>query len=307
MRKNLITLILAFTATGCIGVNPLTEWDRKQEEKPIIETVDTTRILLFGHSFGVDCTELLPQLAVSAGINTVHIGRFISANCSLSEHCSFLKEGNKDIYSESLPGTKAFLTVSKSAEEVLREVKWDYVILQHSLEGAGRYDTFQPDLNNLVSYVRDAQKKAFGSEPVIGWNMFWPISVLLEDGSNKQCAYRLSFYENSSLKMWEAYKSATREMSSDTGIDFIIPTGTAVMAFRRSELNVPSEKELTLDGYHMSRGNGRYLVACTWFEKILAPIYKVSIKGNRLKTDAVSIQLQDMAVEAVKNPFEEER
>lgn len=78
-------------------------------------------------------------------------------------------------------------------------------------------------------------------------------------------------------------------------------------------LNDDDAKELTRDGYHMSYGGGRYLVACVWFEKILAPIYGVTVLGNtyRKSNTPVSVSdtktatdLQKMAIAAVENPFE---
>lgn len=270
-------------------------------------------ILLFGHSFGIDCTEELPALAARAGISNLHIGRFIKGNCSMEEHYSFFLDDSNDKYAECLPGELTFKSVPKTVREAVSQTRWHYVIFQNSLENEGRYETAQPYLDDLVDFVRTTQAREFSREPVIGWNMFWPISKLLEDGSNSLCAYRLSFYNNSSEVMWTAYMSATQELMEDTGIDFIIPSGTAVMNFRASSLNDEDARELTRDGYHMSYGGGRYLVACVWFEKILAPIYGTSVLGNtyRKPNTPVSVSdtktataLQKMAIAAVENPFE---
>lgn len=96
-------------------------------------------ILVFGHSYGVDCTEYLPSLAVEAGIETLHIGRFIKGNCSLEEHYDYFVNDTTGKYSECLPGEVSYTTVPKTVRQALSETKWDYVVFQTSLENEGRY------------------------------------------------------------------------------------------------------------------------------------------------------------------------
>ena len=274
--------------------------------------LESLNILVFGHSFGVDCTEYLPSLAVEAGITNLKVGRFIKANCSLQEHYEFFLSEEQGRYSECAPGQTKYKTKKLSVKEVVAGTRWDYVIFQNSLENEGRYETAQPYLDELIKYIRDTQDDKFGKLPTICWNMFWPISKLLEDGSHKVCKYRLSFYDNSSDKMWAEYIKATQELMKDTGIKTVIPSGTAVMIFRGSKLNTPDMKELTRDGYHMAYGAGRYLAACTLFEKLLFPVYHKHVVGNRFRTDLTpvpvlddhfALDLQKMAAQAVKSPF----
>lgn len=278
----------------------------------LIIILQTINILLFGHSYGVDCTEYLPSIAKKAGMENVYVGRFIKANCSLEEHYQYFLADSTGKYSECLPGRTKYEKVARTVRQAVSETKWDYVIFQNSLENEGRYETAQPYLNDLVSYVRQTQKENFGNEPVIGWNMFWPISRTKEDGSHKLCTYRLSFYGNSSDRMWAAYIAATKKLVKDTGITFVIPSGTAVMNARETSLNDQDAKELTRDGYHMSYGVGRYVAACTFYEKILAPISGKSVLGNpfRVKKKTLSVEddktaalLQRCAVKAVENPY----
>lgn len=278
--------------------------------------LQTVNILLFGHSFGVDCTEYLPAIAREAGMNNVYVGRFIKANCSLEEHYNYFQADSTGKYSECLPGETKFKRVPKTVTEAVSEMKWDYVIFQNSLENEGRYETAQPYLNDLMKFIRETQSVNFESEPVFCWNMFWPISRLLEDGSHKVSAYRLSFYSNSSDKMWNAYMNTAKRIAKDTGIKIIIPTGTAVMNARETSLNDQDAKELTRDGYHMSFGVGRYVTACAVYETLLAPLSGKSVLGNgfRVKKKVLSVEddktatiLQRCAVKAVESPYKVSR
>ena len=273
---------------------------------------EETSVLLFGHSFGVDSTEHLPALLDAAGVRTVRLGRFVKANCSLEEHYNFFAAdalNSNYTYYECAPGSTTWQTRSLTVKQVVSERAWDYVIFQNSLENEGRYETAQPYLNNLVAYVRSRSRELFGREPVICWNLFWPISKLAEDGST--LTYRLSFYGNSSQKAWEAYVKATRQLMADTGITNIVPTGAALMNLRASALNTASMQEFTRDKYHLSEGAGRYTAACTLFEYFIAPKYGVSVLGNSLRlpsltqpvTDDNAGTLQQCAVDAVRNPF----
>lgn len=276
---------------------------------------DSLNILLFGHSFGVDCTEYLPELLDASGIRTVRIARFKKSNCSLKERYRFFVTDNPAGYTECEPGSTVWKERPCTFKEAVATRAWDYVVFQNSLENEGRYKTAQPYLNDMVEYVRSDQKSRFGKEPVICWNMFWPMSKLLESTENRGLARRMEPYDYSSQNMWEAYMSATKELRADTGIDHIIPSGTAVMNLRASYLNTSEAREFTKDGYHMSSGAGRYVAACSWFEYFIRPKYGVSVLGNTLRkpdapspvTDENATLLQQCAVEAVAHPFEVKR
>jgi len=275
---------------------------------------DEMSILLFGHSFGVDSTECLPALLDAAGITDVRLGRIVKANCSLEEHYNFFAADARDSnfsYTECAPGSTKWKKLGRTAKQAIDAYAWDYVLFQNSLENEGRYETVQPYLNDLVSYVRSRSRELYGREPVICWNMFWPISKLAEAGSNSTLTYRLSFYGNSSTNMWKAYKRATRELMADTGITNIVPTGTAIINLRASSLNTAAMYEFTCDKYHLSKGVGRYAAACTLFEYFIKPKYGVSVLGNTCRypsstqpvTDANAALIQQCAVDAVARPF----
>lgn len=283
-------------------------------------TVPELSILVFGHSFGVDSTEHLPALLDAAGIKTVHIGRFTKANCSLQERWDFLVtgapkgvNGMPNIYQESAPGEKGWKRRAATMKQVLDARAWDYVVIQNSLENEGLYGpgTAQPYLNDIVAYVRKNAKEKFGREPEICWNMFWPMSDLCRNSKSPTLLKRMNTYGNSSQKMWEAYMKATKEMMADTGITNVVPTGTAIMRLRATPLNTPAMKEFTCDGYHLSKGVGRYTASCVFFEHFIAPKFGVSVVGNSLRlpklstpvTDENARLLQECAHEAERHPF----
>lgn len=76
---------------------------------------------------------------------------------------------------------------------------------------------------------------------------------------------------------WEKINKVVK-LTDNYGIDMIIPTGTTIQNARATELNTPHG--ITCDGKHLAYGVGRYLMACTWFEALIAPVYGVSVVGN---------------------------
>ena len=52
--------------------------------KLLLVLLQSINILWFGHSYGVDSTELLPQIASEAGVENLYIGRFVKGNCSVT-------------------------------------------------------------------------------------------------------------------------------------------------------------------------------------------------------------------------------
>lgn len=281
---------------------------KKQTLEPLA-VPDSLNILLFGHSYGADCTEHLPALLVEAGIRNVRIARFNKGNCSLEERWKLSTQ--KATLQECAPGERKFVNRSVTLAQVLKERPWDIVIFQTSLENAGRYETMQPWLDKLIDVVNKDSKANFGRTPELWWHCFWPISVLLENKpENERATYRLSFYGGRSQQMYEAYCKAAKTVLKKTAIGAIIPTGATIMSLRASELNKPEVKQFTRDGYHMSYGAGRYAAACTLFETLITPRYGVSVVGNPLRlpelktpvTEANATAIQRAAAKAVKNP-----
>lgn len=97
-------------------------------------------VLVLGHSYGVDCSEHLPALAVTAGIDNFRIARFIKGNCSIEERYNFFIEDYDKGYTECVPGSTKWEKSKKTLKQALEDREWDAVIFQNSLENEGFYD-----------------------------------------------------------------------------------------------------------------------------------------------------------------------
>jgi beta-glucosidase len=78
----------------------------------------------------------------------------------------------------------------------------------------------------------------------------------------------------------------------------VIPSGTAIQNARTTLL----KDKVTRDGYHLHKTYGRYVAACTWYEKI----FRKNVVGNTYKPENMTAEeqlaAQKSAHAAVKMP-----
>ncbi|MDR1525731.1 MAG: DUF4886 domain-containing protein, partial [Tannerella sp.] len=111
----------------------------------------------------------------------------------------------------------------------------------------------------------------------LGWQMTWAY------GSASTHA-GFANYDRNRDTMYFRIADAVKTMIADTGIDIIIPSATAIRNLRSTSVNNPP-LDLTRDGYHIDLGAGRYTLACTWFQALIAPCLGTTVVGNPFKTD----------------------
>ena len=108
--------------------------------------------------------------------------------------------------------------------------------------------------------------------------------------------------------------TAIEYLQAHPEIEVVIPAGTTIQSLRMSAIN-NQPHDLTRDGYHMGFGAGRYALACTWYEELIAPYTKVSMAGNTLRinkgmvavTPITAAYCQKAAQKAVRRNFTPKR
>ena len=113
--------------------------------------------------------------------------------------------------------------------------------------------------------------------------------------------------------MYKKICDSVKKMKAISGIDVVIPCGTAVQN-ARSVASLVTENEFTRDNQHIDLYMGRYLLACTFFEAIIAPCMgrnirnDITIYGKQGGSNTVNSSnrhiLQNCARLAVANNFE---
>ena len=224
-------------------------------------------ILFIGNSFSIDTSTALPEIFNSLGISNVNVYVLYKGGCSMKQHYEYYKSGEKvyELYRYNILGEQ-LLEKTTSINDVMRRYPYDIVVFQqYSLE-SGDYKTYEPYLSKLIQAYNITK-----------------ISARTTFAFNETWAYA-STYKNigkykTTTKMWQSICSSVKKMKAASGIDLVIPCGTAVQNARSVEaLNV--DNELTRDGFHINLYAGRYLLACTFFESIIAPCLNRSIRDD---------------------------
>ena len=209
------------------------------------------KILSIGNSFSADAHAYLHVLAEQRGIDLETVNLAIGG-CSLETHWKNVEENNAN-YLHSINGgdwTEKLVTI----EEILKSERFDAVTFQQVSGYSGKYDTFQPYLNNLVDYVCKIQPNANKY-----FHRTWAYEIDSPHGD-------FPLYDCNQRKMYEALCQASLTACEEIGAT-LIPSGDVIQALREQ---VPmfdyanGGESLCCDGFHMSHTYGRYAVALTW-------------------------------------------
>lgn len=258
-------------------------------------------VLFVGNSFSIDTSTALPSILSSMGMNNVNVYVLYKGGCSMKQHYEFYKSNEKvyELYRYNSQG-EVQLEKATSIGEVMQRFPYDVVVWQqYSLE-SGDYTTYEPYLSKLIQAYNITKLSA---RTTFAFNETW--------------AYASNFKNLSKFKtqknMWKSICTAVRKMKAASGIDVVIPCGTAVQNAREVEA-LKVDNELTRDGTHINNYAGRYLLACTFFESIIAPCMNRSIREDNTtygkSTDVGQVNdsnrrlLQNCARLAVANNYE---
>ena len=136
-------------------------------------------------------------------------------------------------------------------------------------------------------------KKTAPEKTKILFNMAWvaePYSNRLEItewGGNKELLFK---------RMCEI---TSEFVEKSCGIDFVCPTGTAIMNACETEIR----DALYRDGFHLSYDIGRFIAALTFFAKLTnADIESVPLSFDNLSEREMKIAIESVK-NAIKNPY----
>ncbi len=215
-------------------------------------------ILFIGNSFSIDTSSALPSILSSLGVSNVNVYVLYKGGCSMQQHYEHFL-GNKkvyELYNYNYLGERK-ITNSISLNEVISTYTFDIVVFQQVSQESGNYDSYEPWLSKLIQAYK---LNTLSSRTTFAFNQTWAYS-----SKNKN----ISRYKNPE-GMYNSIVASCKKMKARSGIDVIIPCGTAVQNARNVEA-LKTEKELTRDDHHIDLYMGRYLLGCTFYEAIIAP------------------------------------
>jgi hypothetical protein len=239
------------------------------------------RILAIGNSFSADAVENhLYDIAKAAGVPVI-IGNIAIAGGPLDAHVSNWENNAKvyDYVKIMSNGTKTTTTGNALDAAVINE-HWNYISFQQVSQNSGQYATIEASLPKLFGYVK---AKASNRRAKYMLHQTWAYA------QNSTHAGFVN-YDNDQMKMYNAIVDAYKRTSALTGIETVIPAGTAIQNARTTVLG----DNFTRDGYHLSLTTGRYIAALTWFEKITGK----SVIGNSYKPVGINPYIIELAQHA---------
>ena len=205
------------------------------------------RILSIGNSFSQDVTRYLYGIARADGVPMKVVNLYIGG-CALSRHYRYMMSEGKE-YSYEIDGIKSGLWVSM--KEAILSDEWDFVTIQQQSLQSADYETFVPYLDGIVSYVRKMVPKAkillhqtWGYEP--------NSQKLLLDSPFK-----------THEQMFERIRQTYEKAAQAVGADGILRSGEAVLL-----ANAEGKVSPYRDGFHLSKGFGRYLCGLLWYASL---------------------------------------
>ena len=156
-------------------------------------------------------------------------------------------------------------------DSIIKEEDWDYISFQQVSPQAGILKSFEPYLASLLDMVKKNVKNK-DVKYILHQTWAYPLKSDHPD---------FYLYRSNQYIMYEAIVDAVSKAAKNTGIDIIVPSGTAIQNGRTSVVG----DNFCRDGFHLNMGIGRYTASCVWFEKL----FGVSVIGNSFRLPTMSL------------------
>ena len=224
-------------------------------------------VLFIGNSFSIDTTAGLTEIFKNMNIRNVNVYVLYKGGCSMKEHYEYFLS-NKSVYEFYIYNISGERRIERkiSIREAMSYYNYDIVIWQQYSLDSGDYTTYEPYLSKLIQGYKTIAR---APRTTFAFNMTWAYS------SKHKELKKYGTQEN----MYRQICKSIKKMKAISGIDVIIPCGTAVQN-ARNMTSLVTENEFTRDNYHIDKYMGRYLLACTFFEAILAPTMELNLRSD---------------------------
>lgn len=288
--KHLACFFLA--AVLCCGVLAGCQNDTPAETTTsTVQDDGVTRILMIGHSLGVDSTFLLPQVAKSEGVENLVVGVLYHSGCRLSQHVSYLQSDAREYaylqfdltkdkqwsVADANGGLIPFAlgdgldsrikdgSIGQTMQFAATQQDWDIVMLQAgAFEATGKPTTDSvlktENIKTIMDYVlsNDVVKETV---PVFGWNMIWTLPSdpdLVKDENEDKINLHFGGDHFSIYEM--GAKTVKDVIEPFHPFAYMMPVGTAMENAKSSYME---QKEIYRDYAHAS-DFARVMVAYVW-------------------------------------------
>ncbi len=233
------------------------------------------KILAIGNSFSTDATRYLHALGKAAGVPLKVVNLYIGG-CSLRTHYINALDDRR-AYSLEFNGepTRFFVSI----KEALCSDEFDVITVQQCSHQSFDYQTYEPYLDYLASYIRK-----YAPHARIAVHKTWAY----EEPSDRLASVGYS----SRAKMLTDLSAAYQKAADAIGADLLIPSGDLVERLTANGLIAHR------DTFHLSLGVGRLAVAALWLKALTG----VDPSGIRIPFD---VEVTEEELQAVYRALSE--
>lgn len=236
---------------------------------PSVTFAQKIRILGFGSSFMEDAFYRMPEL-LEADTARVELAFLYKSGGSLTDHI--------DLMRSQQPAYTYFKYNNVSGQwdkhegfnsrQALLEHDWDIIVLQQSASESGLYCSVEKTLAPLIDSIRHYQPAAR-----LAWHMTWAFAR-----NSTHPAFAEHYDRSQQLMYYRIISVASRIYRDDFSNDFqyLMPSGPVIQSLRQSELN--DEHDFCRDGFHIDLNLGRYALACSTYESLLADTLHLDVR-----------------------------
>lgn len=219
------------------------------------------KILAIGNSFTDNASTFLPGLVDILNEDSVCVVKLCRPSASLSMHWkNHLKNSSDYIMYYSERGKWVTADDITTIDDALNILDWDIIVIQQVSGYAGKYDTFQPFLDNLVALFRESNPNV-----KIAFHYTWAYFPWTEHPD-------FSRYDYNCDTMYFAIMEACERASEK--LDLIIPSATLVRDMRQEFAD--EEEAFSTDGFHIYNPFVEYALSSLWYESLVTPFMGTS-------------------------------
>ncbi len=202
------------------------------------------KILSIGNSFAQDAIHYLNRIGKADG-NQIEVVNMYIGGCPLSRHYRNMLAGDR-VYELEYNGHATGFNFAM--KEALFARTWNYVTFHQASAYSTVYDNYVPYLPAISDYVKKLVPKA---------KQFVYETWAYEEGSSRLAGMG---YERR-VDMYNDVRACYQQAAKDINADGYIPSGALFQ--RLLEKGVTN---LHRDGWHASRGIGRYALGLLWYQ-----------------------------------------
>ena len=262
------------------GIDSFTLIEERPDPVPVpgaVKLADASlRIFFVGNSFTQDAVTHLPGILAAAGIRDVTLAHCYYGGRTVPEYNDWSKKDYTLYKAEKGASTWTTHPEKVSLAQVATGGRWDIITIQEHT-GNFRAWTWTLDEKNAILGLIDKLDKTQKEKPAFHYLLSQAYFNMNKIGSGSKPYITWT----DQAGMFEVIVSQAKTVMKEIDFNGIISTGAALQNLRTTSLDTPMN--LTRDGYHMDYGTARYAAACTVYDALIEPIYKISLDNNTFR------------------------